>query len=144
MRQRLATAGLLCGLVIGLGPVVSAHASDPATDQRIKALEARMAELERRLGAYESAPPAAMRETAPASPSTPSAPVVIAPPPPPKAISASDWSGLHRGLAERAVTTLLGRPQSKQITSVSETWFYAGDRRVVFDRDGRVDSWSEP
>jgi len=144
MRQRLAMTGLFCALVIGATPIMLAHATDPATDQRIKALEARMAELEKRLGAYESVPPAAAPAST-AAPATAASPIVIAPPPPPpKAISATDWSGLHRGLAERAVTTLLGRPQSKQITSVSETWYYEGDRRVVFDRDGRVDSWSQP
>lgn len=142
MRQHLGMTGLLFGLVVGLAPILPVHAADPATDQRIKALEARMAELERRLGAYESTPraPSAAQVAPPAA----APPVVIAPAPAPRPISTSDWSGLHRGMAERAVTTLLGRPQSKQITSVSETWFYEGDRRVVFDRDGKVDSWSQP
>jgi hypothetical protein len=146
MRQRLAMTGLFCGLIMGLAPMMSAHAADPATEQRIKALETRMAELERRLGVYESAPPAAATPATPAVSASPGAsPIVIAPPPPPpKPISASDWSGLHRGMGERAITTLLGRPQSKQITSVSETWFYDGDRQVRFDRDGRVESWSQP
>lgn len=143
MRQRLAMTGLLCGLVIGLAPILPARAADPATDQRIKALEARMAELEKRLGVYESTPPAPT--AAAVAPPAAASPVANAPPPPPpKPISAGDWSGLHRGMGERAVTTLLGRPQSKQITSVSETWFYDGDRRVGFDRDGKVDNWSQP
>lgn len=142
MRQRLAVTGLLCGLVIGVMPIFPARAADPVTDQRIKALEARMAELEKRLGVYESTPPAPI--AAPIAAPAATSPVVVAPPPPPKPISAGDWSGLHRGMGERAVTTLLGRPQSKQITSVSETWFYDGDRRVGFDRDGKVDNWSQP
>jgi len=141
MRQRLAMTAIFCGLVIGFIPIVSAQTTDTATDQRITALEARVAALERREGITSpTTAPSATIAASPAAPvaaAAPSAPVVAPAPP-------ADWSALHRGMTQRQVIAVLGNPGNKQVMPMSETWYYDGDRRVQFDRNGYLDSWSVP
>ncbi|HUV97527.1 MAG TPA: hypothetical protein VMV98_08670 [Acidobacteriaceae bacterium] len=145
MRKQLLITGLCCGLAFAPAPAVLAKTTDQTTDhQRIKALEARVAALEQRLGMpsvtsrpasrqQTSVAPAA-RAAARALPAT----TAVAPPTP------ADWSQLHRGMDPREVTAQIGPPDHKQIRPMSEIWFYPDQRQIEFDRNDRLESWSKP
>lgn len=141
MQKQLAMGALFCGLAWGLAP--QAQATDQSTDQRIKALEARVSELERRQGITEKTPPAAVAPAAAPVASIPAAaPVAAAPAVTAAPARVADWGALHRGMSQHEVIAALGAPKSKQVRPLLEIWFYPGDRSVQFDRDSRLDSWS--
>jgi outer membrane protein assembly factor BamE (lipoprotein component of BamABCDE complex) len=56
------------------------------------------------------------------------------------------WSLLKIGMSWSQVTGLLGSPGDKTTGVFGDVWFYpdSSGGRVVFDRDSRVSSWSQP
>lgn len=158
MRQRSAVSAMI--LVAALcGAAQAAEAVDSSVEQRLKALEARVIELERRLEAKESAPgvPAAAPASAasPAVAATPAVPPVPAAAPravpaagtdSPASLAPAQWHALKRGMSWGQVIGVLGKPGKKRVGTMSEVWFYpdADGGSVEFDRDGRVSGWSEP
>jgi hypothetical protein len=154
MHKQLAVTALFCGLMVAFAPSAHARATGQSTDhQRIKALEARVAELERRQGIAEKAATTAAA-AAPVAAATPAAvPMTPAPAaqaaqvaPAPAVAQApatpADWSALHRGMNPREVLAVLGNPLNKQIRPLLEIWYYPDDRSVQFDRDSRLESWT--
>ena len=130
---------------------------DPATEARIKALEERVAQLENRLTAVTNAQKAA----AVAAASTPGAPAPAAAPAEhgihlgpavPSSVALArwkdpaTWSLLKIGMSWSQVTAVLGSPGDKTTGVFGDVWFYpdSSGGRVVFDRDSRVSSWSQP
>lgn len=145
MRKQLLITGLCCGLAFAPTPTVLAKTTDQTTDhQRIKALEARVAALEQRLGRPSvSSPPAPHHQTSVSPAATPAAralPAATAAAP----STPADWSHLHRGMAPREVTAQIGPPDHRQVRPMSEIWFYPDDRQLEFDRNGQLESWSKP
>ncbi|HET9819188.1 MAG TPA: hypothetical protein VFP92_08495 [Rhodanobacteraceae bacterium] len=152
MRKQLLMTGLCCGLAFAPAPATLAQTTDQTTDhQRIKALEARVAAIEKRLDMTPAAPqPEPHPQPAPTTTPTP----VAAPPPtatprqPAPVVKArpasSDWSQLQRGMNPREVTALIGPPELKQVRAMSEIWFYPDNRQIEFDNSSRLQSWSEP
>lgn len=142
--------GVLVGLAVWAVSGVALADGEPTVEQRLKALEQRVIELERRLDAPQpaaataTAAPARAPTTraAPASAATPAAaePAAAAPP------AAADWQALRKGMTWSQVSAVLGKPGKKRIGVMSEIWFYpdADGGSVEFDRDGRVSGWSEP
>jgi len=144
MRHALAMA---TWMVLGLGysALGVAQTTDPATDQRIRDLEARVSTLEQLQGIkpgttpVASAAPAARVAAQPAMTSPTQAPAPSAP-------TAADWGSLHRGMTISQVTALLGKPGDTRVLPMSSTWYYPDThgRSVEFDRNGRVEQWSQP
>ncbi|MCR6700317.1 MAG: hypothetical protein NVV68_03735 [Dokdonella sp.] len=142
--------GVLVGLAVWAVSGVALADGEPTVEQRLKALEQRVIELERRLDAPQPAaapaPAAPARapttRAAPASAAAPAAaePAAAAPP------AAADWRALRKGMTWSQVSAVLGKPGKKRIGVMSEIWFYpdADGGSVEFDRDGRVSGWSEP
>lgn len=142
--------GVLVGLAVWAASGVALADGEPTVEQRLKALEQRVIELERRLDAPQPAavpaPAAPARATttrpAPAAAAAPAAaePAAAAPP------AAADWQALRKGMTWSQVSAALGKPGKKRIGVMSEIWFYpdADGGSVEFDRDGRVSGWSEP
>lgn len=143
-------------IVLGLGYCVAgtAQTTDPTADQRIRALEARVAALERKQGitpatstspssaaAPSAVAPAAMAAAEPAMPPAP-----VASPAPPVVPVVADWGSLHRGMTVSQVKALLGKPGDTRVLPQSTTFYYPDvhGRSVEFDRNGRVDQWSQP
>jgi uncharacterized protein YceK len=54
------------------------------------------------------------------------------------------WRSLKRGMTESDVRSILGEPQQVETFSSFSSWAYPGGGKTVFDRDGRLDAWSEP
>jgi hypothetical protein len=144
MRHALAMA---TWMVLGLGysALGVAQTTDPATDQRIRDLEARVATLEQLQGIKPG--------TAPVAAGAPAArvaaqPAMTSPTPAlaPSAPTAADWGSLHRGMTISQVTALLGKPGDTRVLPMSSTWYYPDThgRSVEFDRNGRVEQWSQP
>ncbi len=147
MRKQLLITGLCCGLAFALSPAVLAKTTDQPTDhQRIKALEARVAALEKRLGMPAASSPPASNPPASVTPAaTPVARELPAPVAAPAAPSTpADWSRLHRGMSPREVTAQIGPPDHRQVRPMSEIWFYPDDLQLEFDRNGQLDNWSKP
>ena len=147
MRKHLLLTGLCCGLAFALSaPAALAQTAEQTTDhQRIKALEARVAALEQRLDVPAATPP----PVSPSQPAVTAAPTPAASPrqPAPAATAppaSLDWSQLHRGMSPREVTALIGAPDQRQVRPMAEIWFYPGDRRIEFDSNNRLESWSQP
>ena len=142
--------GVLVGLAVWAVSGVALADGEPTVEQRLKALEQRVIELERRLDAPQPAaapaPAAPARapttRAAPASAAAPAAaePAAAAPP------AAADWQALRKGMTWSQVSAVLGKPGKKRIGVMSEIWFYpdADGGSVEFDRDGRVSGWNEP
>jgi hypothetical protein len=149
MKRKLAAATwLFLGLsysVLGI-----AQTTDATADQRINDLEARVAALERMQGIKPGATtPVAVSAAPAATPQSMAAPVAVAPALPPVMPSAptvADWGSLHRGMTVSQVTALLGKPGDTRVLPMSSTWYYPDThgRSVEFDRNGRVDQWSQP
>jgi hypothetical protein len=153
--RHIILAAMVLLLAAGASVGFAADSSNSVMEQRLKALEARVVELERRLGEKEAAPaPAPVAPVAPAGAASTAAP---APAPVERAIPAraavaarpampADWSGLRRGMNGSQVTTVLGKPGKKRVGVMSEIWFYpdTDGGSVEFDRDGRVSGWNEP
>lgn len=144
MRFRM---GLVAIVILGIGGLAVAD-GEPTVEQRLKALEQRVIELERRLDAAPAAPAApAAAVAAPAPAAAPAAatsrPVAAAPAAPP---ALADWQALRKGMTWSQVSAVLGKPGKKRIGVMSEIWFYpdADGGSVEFDRDGRVSGWNEP
>ncbi|MDE1893947.1 MAG: hypothetical protein KGH90_06385 [Xanthomonadaceae bacterium] len=140
MKKQRLIAGLCCALAFVPATAAWARTAGQATDhQRIEALEARVAALERRLGMSPATPepPAPHQAAAPAAREAPRAQPAAAAP------IAADWSQLHRGMTAREVTAHLGPPDHRQVRPMSEVWYYPGQRQLEFDRNGRLDSWSK-
>jgi len=140
--------GVLAGLVIWAVSGVALADGEPTVEQRLKALEQRVIELERRLDAPPpaAAPAPAAPARAPASArSAPAAPSAAEPAPAAPAVAA-DWQALRKGMTWSQVSAVLGKPGKKRIGVMSEIWFYpdADGGSVEFDRDGRVSGWNEP
>jgi len=136
-------------MLLGLGYSVLgvAQTADATADQRIRDLEARVATLERLEGIKPGAIPAAV--AAPAAPvamPAPAAPPAPMAPAAPTAPTAADWGSLHRGMTVSQVAALLGKPGDTRVLPGSSTWYYPDThgRSVEFDRNGRVDQWSQP
>ena len=138
----LATVMMLVGV---------AHADPPAdaaVDARIKALEQRVLQLEQRLRAITDAQTAA--PAGPAAPAAPAGTVVLTPAPAPAAPARwkehGAWSQLERGMSWSQISKILGTPGEKKTGVFGDVWFYpdGSGGRVVFDRDSRVSSWTEP
>lgn len=140
--------GVLAGLAIWAVSGVALADGEPTVEQRLKALEQRVIELERRLDAPPpaAAPAPAAPARAPASArSAPAAPSAAEPAPAAPAVAA-DWQALRKGMTWSQVSAVLGKPGKKRIGVMSEIWFYpdADGGSVEFDRDGRVSGWNEP
>lgn len=160
MRKHLLITGPCCGLAFALlAPAALAQTTAQMTDhQRIEALEARVAALERRLGMAPATPkpvpqsqpsptapkPVSQRQPSPTAAPTPAIsplqPAATATVPP----ASSGWSHLRRGMDSRQVIELIGQPENRQARPMSEIWFYPDDRQVEFDRNSRLQSWSKP
>ena len=144
MRKLLLITGLCCGLAFVPTRAVMAKTTDQTDHQRIKALEARVAALEQRLGMPPATSTAVPQHQTPVAPAPETAaralPATVAAAAP----TAADWSQLHRGMAQREVTAQIGPPDHKQVRPMSEIWFYPGNRQLEFDRNDRLDSWSKP
>ncbi|WP_190279021.1 carbohydrate porin [Dokdonella koreensis] len=141
MRFRM---GLVAIVMLGIGGLAVAD-GEPTVEQRLKALEQRVIELERRLDAAPAAPAAPVAAPAPTAPpaaaaSRPPAAAPVAPPAP------ADWQALRKGMTWSQVSAVLGKPGKKRIGVMSEIWFYpdADGGSVEFDRDGRVSGWNAP
>ena len=130
---------------------------DPATEARIKALEERVAQLENRLTAVTNAQKAAATAAATAPPAAPAATdssghtIRVAPAVPSSVALArwkdpATWSLLKVGMGWSQVNAVLGQPGDKTTGVFGDVWFYpdSSGGRVVFDRDSRVSSWSQP
>ncbi|MGH8128505.1 MAG: hypothetical protein ACRETC_09120 [Gammaproteobacteria bacterium] len=148
MRKHLLISGLCCGLAFALlAPAALAQTTTGQTTdhERIKALEARVAALERRLNMAPATPqPVPHRQPSPTaaptpatSPRQPEATATVPPAP-------SDWSQLHRGMDSREVIALIGPPERRLVRPMSETWLYPDNRQVEFDRNNLLQSWSKP
>jgi hypothetical protein len=145
-------------LVVAFCSIALAHPPpDPATEARIKALEERVAQLENRLTAVTNAQKAAAvaatsapAGTAPAAP--PAEHGVHLGPAVPSSVALArwkdpaTWSLLKIGMSWSQVTAVLGSPGDKTTGVFGDVWFYpdSSGGRVVFDRDSRVASWSQP
>ncbi|HJT97339.1 MAG TPA: hypothetical protein VJ696_03415 [Rhodanobacteraceae bacterium] len=125
---------------------------DPAVEARIKALEQRVAQLENRLTAITNAQKAAAVAATP-SPGAPAGePSARATPAVPSSVALArwkdpaTWSLLKIGMSWSQVTAILGQPGDKTTGVFGDVWFYpdSSGGRVVFDRDSRVASWSQP
>lgn len=133
-------------MVLGLGYSAAsiAQTTDAATEQRLSALEARVAALEHMQA--QAASPTAAAPYSGAQPAMATAPavaaarVVRAPP------TDADWGSLHRGMTISQVTELLGKPGDTRVLPTTTTWYYPDihGRSVEFDRNSRVDQWSQP
>jgi hypothetical protein len=130
---------------------------DPATEARIKALEERVAQLENRLTAVTNAQKAAAvaAAAAPAGAAPGAAPAdhtIHMTPAVPSSVALArwkdpaTWSLLKIGMSWSQVTAVLGSPGDKTTGVFGDVWFYpdSSGGRVVFDRDSRVSSWSQP
>jgi len=129
---------------------------DPATDARIKALEERVAQLENRLtamtNAQKAAATAAAAAPAPAPGAAPAEHTIHMTPAVPSSVALArwkdpaTWSLLKIGMSWSQVTAVLGSPGDKTTGVFGDVWFYpdSSGGRVVFDRDSRVSSWSQP
>ncbi len=155
MRQVFGWVVVACLVVHGT--MAGAQGMDPAVEKRLKALEARVLELEKRLEDKVSAPVAATPAVAPAVPAAPQAPVApaavaapVAPaavaPPAPVMPSAAAWDQLRIGIGKAQVTKTLGKPGKRRVGTMSEVWYYPDldGGSVEFDRDGRVAGWTTP
>jgi hypothetical protein len=129
---------------------------DPSTDARIKALEERVAQLENRLTAVTNAQKAAAvaAAAAPAGAAPGAAPehAIRMTPAVPSSVALArwkdpaTWSLLKIGMSWSQVTAVLGSPGDKTTGVFGDVWFFpdSSGGRVVFDRDSRVSSWSQP
>lgn len=140
--------GVLAGLAIWAVSGVALADGEPTVEQRLKALEQRVIELERRLDAPPpaAAPAPAAPARAPASARSAPAASSAAEPAPAAPAVAADWQALRKGMTWSQVSAVLGKPGKKRIGVMSEIWFYpdADGGSVEFDRDGRVSGWNEP
>jgi len=144
MRQHLAAMGLCMLMASGLTTIAAAQSTDSSVEKRIQALEARVTALEQReASSHPASPPApaiSKQTAAPATrPAPPTAPAQTSTAHP---AVVANWSALHRGMSQRQVGDVLGIPESKQVRPMTEVWFYPGDRTVLFDRNGKLDSWT--
>ena len=146
MRGKLVAAALVV-FGLGYGALSLAQTTDPATDQRIRDLEARVSALghiqgiKPKTAAGTVAVPAATAAAQPAPQPLPApAPPVVSDPSP------AAWGSLHRGMTVSQVTALLGKPGTTRVLPQSSTFYYPDThgRTVEFDRNGRVDQWSQP
>jgi len=141
-------------IVVALSASVRADAPlDPAVEARIKALEERVAQLENRLTAVTNAQKAAALAVAPATaPAAPADHMIHLTPAVPSSVALArwkdpaTWSLLKIGMSWSQVTGVLGSPGDKTTGVFGDVWFYpdSSGGRVVFDRDSRVASWSQP
>ena len=153
---------IIFAVVASLSGLAQAAGPDTAVlEQRLKALEARVVELERRLEAKETsavAPAAAVTPVAPAAPAPAIAAVPAVAPTPaavegeavpaasPPSMAPAKWHALKRGMSWGQVVGLLGKPGKKRVGTMNEIWYYpdTDGGSVEFDRDGRVSGWIEP
>ncbi|WP_440223112.1 hypothetical protein ACQQ2N_18850 [Dokdonella sp. MW10] len=142
------------------GTIAGAQGMDPVVEKRLKALEARVLELEKRLEEKAAAPVAAtpavapVAPVAPAVPGTPAPPAAVAPVAAPAAVapvapampSAAAWDELRIGMGKSQVTRVLGKAGKRRVGTMSEVWYYPDldGGSVEFDRDGRVAGWTTP
>ncbi len=56
----------------------------------------------------------------------------------------TSWRSLQKGMSKDQVRRILGEPESINVLTYSETWWFAGYGNVSFDNSGRVTGWSEP
>lgn len=155
MHQRFACSALILMAVLS-GVVHAAEMTESAVEQRLKALEAKVVDLERRLEMKESAAavapapvatPVVAAASSPASrvaaPAASAAPAAVESPP---SQAPAQWHALKRGMSWSQVIGVLGKPGKKRVSTMSETWFYpdSDGGSVEFDRDGRVSAWGEP
>ena len=142
-------------IMVALAGVTRADAPlDPAVEARIKALEERVAQLENRLTAVTNAQKAAATASvAPATAPAPSGgPTLRIGPTVPSSVALArwkdpaTWSLLKIGMSWSQVNGILGQPGDKTTGVFGDVWFYpdSSGGRVVFDRDSRVSSWSQP
>ncbi len=155
MRQRgwLVSATMIMALCV----VAQADAPlDPAVEARIKALEERVAQLENRLtavtNAQKAAATAATNIPAPGAPAPTIGITIRTGPTVPSSVALARWKDpatwalLKIGMSWSQVTGILGAPGDKTTGVFGDVWFYpdSSGGRVVFDRDSRVASWSQP
>jgi hypothetical protein len=146
----LVVSWMVLGLSFSTASV--AQTTDSATEQRLNALEARVAALERsqaQAPAPAAAAPAAATGAAPysAQPAMAAAPAPVAAPRAVRAQpTAADFNELHRGMTISQVVKLLGKPGDTRVLPTSSTYYYPDmhGRSVEFDRDSRVVQWSQP
>lgn len=113
---------------IFIGALACTLASAQSLDDRVRELERRVEQLERQS-------------------SQPNSPVVA-----PKPASGQpdgwrqreNWRSLRRGMTESEVRSILGEPQKVDSYSSFSTWAYPGNGQAGFDRNGRLERWSEP
>jgi hypothetical protein len=145
-------------VVVILSGITKADAPlDPAVEARIKALEQRVAQLENRLTALtnaqkEAALAASQGGAGGAPAAAPAEHAVRTTPSVPSSVSLTRWRDpaawalLKIGMSWSQVTAILGAPGDKTTGVFGDVWFYpdSSGGRVVFDRDSRVSSWSQP
>lgn len=144
MRQHLAAKGLCMLMASGLSTIAVAQSTDSSLEKRMQALEARVTALEQReTSSHPASPPAPAMSKQAASPTTrPAPPTAPAQTPTAHPAVVANWSALRRGMSQREVGDALGMPDSKQVRPMTEIWFYPGNRTVLFDRNGALDSWT--
>lgn len=154
---------LLIPLMLAISYAMAADSPSETVEQRLRALEAKVIDLERRLEVSESSRtmPASVEPASAAAPAAESAPARAMPPPLPATRSGAaaaqtiasppsqapaQWHALKRGMSWSQVIELLGKPGKKRVSPMAETWYYpdSDGGTIEFDRDGRVSGWSEP
>ena len=116
----------LAGIVFGA--LVCIAASAQSIEDRIRELERRVEQLEKQVAQPTSSMSA----------------------PKPVAIQSDgwrqkeNWRALKRGMTEKDVRSILGEPEQVQSFRSFSVWRYPGMSDAKFDRDGRLDGWSEP
>lgn len=111
-----------------LGALICSVASAQSLEDRFRELERRVEQLEKQLA-------------------QPPSPAVA-----PKPVSGQpdgwrqreNWRALKRGMTERDVRSMLGEPQKVESFRLFSVWEYPGGGRAQFDRDERLEGWSEP
>ena len=112
---------------IAFGTLIYAVASAQSLDDRVRALERRVEQLEKQVA----------QPTSPASARKP----VSSQPDGWRQID--NWRSLRRGMTESDVRSILGEPQKVVASGSLTLWYYPGGGSADFD-DGRLRGWNEP
>lgn len=113
----------LAGIVFGT--LICAVASAQTLEDRVRELERRVEQLEKQVAQPVSAPKPVSGQ-------------------PDGWRQRENWRSLRRGMTESDVRSLLGEPEKVDTFPSRTLWSYPGLGDARFDRNGRLDGWSEP
>jgi len=114
--------------VIVFGTLTCAVASAQSLEDRVRDLERRVQQLEKQA----TQPTTSVSVPKPASSQ------------PDGWRQRDNWRSLRRGMTEGDVRSILGEPGRVDSFSSFSNWGYAEGGTAHFDRNGRLDGWSEP